>query len=128
MRKLILCCGLFSIGCLDSGGLKYQPATESAVFVESSYPTDALRSPDDTEKACEVKGIGTAYNCRVDIPYPGITDDMYLFIGKYTDGIMGGDAKHYDWYRVVGQDTVVFINCRFALDNYNIGVTYGCLP
>jgi hypothetical protein len=79
------------------------------------------------DSVCQVKDIGISNNCKIDIPYPGITSDMYLFVGGLTDGIRG-PTGHYSWYRVEGQDTIVFINCRYGIDKYPVGVSYSCLP
>lgn len=126
MKNFILA-ALLLTGCVNYDGLgerNYIKATVNGP--QDAVPIDTA-TPDSTPDVCQVKEIGLSNNCMIDIPSPGITEDMYLFIGGYTDGIKG-PTGHYRWYRVEGKETIVFINCRYGIDKYHVSVSYGCVP
>lgn len=132
MRRIILLALL--AGCVNYDGLEERHAspTEGAdtspidISKPDALPPDSLQP--DTIKACQVIPVGRVHHCMVDVPSPGITDDLYLFFDGQTDGIMGGDSKHYGWYRIVGQDTIIIINCGNSWEGTEVSVSYGCLP
>ena len=130
MRYLFLLA--FLVGCVNYDGLEERnrvtPINDSAPGQTDEPGPSTPDSDPIVDLPCSVHAVGTIQGCKVDIPAPGVTDDFYLYIGGYTDGIMGGDKQHPKWYRIGGQDTIVFIGCGQAWEGKGISVSYGCIP
>lgn len=129
MRYIILL-ALLS-GCVNYDGLEERTFATPTMVNDNpdTMPPDTITNDTEgKESGCSVTPIDKIHHCMIDVPAPGITDSMYLFISGYTDGIMGGDAKHYDWYRIVGQNTIIIINCGSSYEGKEVAVSYGCLP